>query len=152
MNKMTELQELIDTQAALLGITSNQREVWLENGELKPGSNKQTEAGLHLLDLEYRLNLAIEDLHNDSAGLLVLLVHQFAWPLQQEDLEGVSYSVAPNDNETVDVEFSLGVREPVYVVPVDNSPIEFNGQKWGFGDSSFAIAEVFAGVSAQSKP
>ena len=151
MNHMNALQQQIDDYRRLLGIQCEQREIWLENGALKPGSFKQSDSGLHLLDLEYRLVLAIERLHNDQAGLLILLVYQFSTTVDREGLEDISFSVDSNDEHTVDVEFSMGVREPVYVVPVDNSPIIFDGQQWGFGDGSINVAEVLAGVTVERK-
>ena len=146
MNTLTALQQVVDANLDLLGIKINQRELWLESGEMVPGSNKENENGLHVLDLEYRLVLAVDEISNRTSGLLILLVWNFIKSLDREGLGQPSFSVDPNDEKNSDVEINFNVRDPMNLVPVQNSPVFINGQPMGFGDGSLNTAETLAGV------
>jgi len=147
MNSLNALQSVIDDNLPLLSIQHPQRELWLEQGRLVPGSNKTDERGFHALDLEYRLVLAVDQLPRQHASLLALLVHQFVGTLDREGgLNPPDIEVHPNDERTADVEITVDVRDPVHLVEVQHSPIEFNGKKWGFGEGSLAIADQLGGV------
>lgn len=156
MSYLTTLKETITEQADILGIKPAQVDVWMEGGELEDGSYKETESGLHIQDLKYRACVAIDDLLDDNgqSAFLALLVKQFAKSIDednQQGLDGISLHIEQLDEKKVDVEITLGIREPQYVVEVQNSPIEFNGKKWGFGTATFNIATELNDVSADVK-
>lgn len=143
MKTMNEFLAMLDAQKTLLGIKPRQFDVWIENSVLVPGSNKETELGLHYMDFEYRLSCMIERLPSANGGLLCLLVHQFVNSIDdRHELESVSVDISDNDGKTVDAEITFGVRDPFYLVPVENSPIVIDGVKMGFGEGGLDVAEV----------
>ncbi|QQD22289.1 hypothetical protein GJQ54_11150 [Oceanospirillaceae bacterium ASx5O] len=149
MKTLSAWQAKIEQVKGLLGIKSEQAEVWLENAEIVPGSSKDTEDGLHYLDFEYRAVLYIERLPQEVGGLLILLAHQFVNGLGERDgLEAPTMSIIALDSgRYVDVELTFGVRDPVHIVPVENSPIVINGQPMGFAPGAWNIATEF-GIEA----
>lgn len=143
MNTMNEFVSMLDAQKSLLCIKKRQFDVWIENSVIVPGSNKETDLGLHYMDFEYRLSCMIERLPSASGGLLCLLVHQFVNNIEdRHDLESVSVDLSDNDGKTVDAEITFGVRDPFHLVPVENSPIVIDGVKMGFGEGGLDVAEV----------
>ena len=146
MKHQNALQELIDENLPLLSIKIEQRELWIENGVIEAGSNEQTELGLNWLDTVYDLVLAVDDLENVNSSLLMLLVHRFVSDLGDNKMGPLDFTVSPNDETTLDVEFRVRVRESLHLVPVENSPIEIRGQKMGFGDSEFTVAESLGSI------
>ncbi len=146
MKTLTAWAALINANRDLLGIKAEQEDTWLENAEIQPGSNKETEQGLHYLDFEYRVATVIERLPQECGGLLILLAYQFVNTLGERDgLDWPSMSVTALDSgKYVDVEVTFDARDPVYLVPVENSPIEINGQPMGFGPGGWNIAEAAA--------
>lgn len=149
MKTLTAWDEYLSQNRDLLGIKPEQAECWLENAEIVPGGNKETEHGLHYLDFEYRVATVIERLPQEVGGLLILLAYQFVNTLGERDgLDWPSMSVtALDDGKFVDVEITYDARDAIYLVPVENSPIEINGQKMGFGPGGWSIAEA-AQISA----
>jgi len=137
MKTQTAFHNILKSNLALLGMSENQFQLSGESGKLKPGSNKETEEGLHYLDFEYRQVCLIEEMPMDSLALLTLLAHKFVNDLEdrhnldETDIEWADHTIG----ESLDVEITFGVREPVNLVPVENSPIEFSGKKWGFPES-----------------
>ncbi len=137
MKTQTAFENNILENISLLGITENQFELMGESGKIKPGSNKENEGGeLHYLNFEYRQVLIIENMPMRSLALLTLLAHKFVNDLEdrhnldETEIEWSDHTIG----ESLDIEITFGVREPVNLVPVDNSPINFAGKMWGFPD------------------
>lgn len=152
MKTLSAWNAYINENRDMLGLLPEQAECWLENGEIVPGSNKETEAGLHYLDFEYRVATAIERIPTECGGLLILLVYQFVNTLGERDgLDWPSISVTSLDSgRYADVEITFDARDAIYLVEVENSPIEINGKKMGFGAGGWTfaeIAEMSAGVA-----
>lgn len=145
MKTLTAWLNRVEGVCDLLGIKASQCEVWMENAEIVPGSHKDTEDGLHYLDFEYRAALYIERLPQEVGGLLILLAHEFVNRLGERDgLEAPTMSIIALDGgRYVDVEVTFGVRDPVYIVPVENSPIIIHGQPMGFAPGAWSIADTF---------
>lgn len=137
MKTQTAFQNILNENLSLLGMSENQIELSGENGKIKPGSNKGTgDGGLHYLNFEYRQVLVIENMPMASLALLTLLAHKFVNDLEDRhnlDETEIEWS-DHNIGESLDIEITFGVREPVNLVPVENSPIEFAGKKWGFAN------------------
>lgn len=152
MKTQTAFETVIKQNLELLGIGENQLEILGEGGQVQPGSNKETEQGLHYLDFEYRQALIIENLPNESLALLTLLCHQFVNGLgEREGLFGLNVEFGPhNQGKSSDIEITFGVREAVYLVEVENSPIEHDGKKWGFGEHTLNIAGTLAPINASA--
>ncbi|MEY8251737.1 MAG: hypothetical protein RPR91_05070, partial [Colwellia sp.] len=131
MKAQSDFETLLETNQGLLGIKHDQWEITGESGQLLPGSNKETNFGLHYLDFEYRLFIEIENFPAKHFALLTLLVHQFVNGLgEREGLENVGIEFGPhNKGKSLDVEITFGVRDAVNLVEVENSPIEMNGKK-----------------------
>lgn len=145
MKTMNDFLVMIEEQKSLIGIEREQFDVWIENSVVVPGSNKETELGFHYLDFEYRMSCMIERLPSAKGGLICLLVHQFVTGIyDRENLEALSIDLSENDEKTVDAEITFGVRDPFYLVPVENSPIVIDGVKMGFGEGQLDVAEVIA--------
>jgi hypothetical protein len=146
MKAQSDLDDLINENLNLLGFGKDQFEISGEGGQVQPGSNKESEHGLHYLDFEYRQLLLIENMPIKSLALLTLISHQFVNGLgDREGLESLGIEFGPhNQGQSLDIEITFGVREPVYLVEVLNSPIEFDGKKWGFGEASFFVADQVA--------
>ncbi|CCK75047.1 hypothetical protein OLEAN_C08710 [Oleispira antarctica RB-8] len=142
MKTMNDFLAMLDEQKSLICIRRKQFDVWIESSVIVPGSNKETEDGFHYMDFEYRLCCMIERLPAAQGGLLCLLVHQFVNGLDRHELETVSVDISDNDGKTVDAEINFGVRDPFYLVPVENSPIVIDGVKMGFGEGGLDVAEV----------
>ena len=132
-----------------MGIEKDQWEITGEGGQILPGSNKETEQGLHFLDFEFRLFIEIENFPAKHFALLTLLVHQFVNGLgERDDLESVGIEFGPhNRGKSLDVEITFGVRDAVNLVEVENSPIEMNGKTWGFGEGGLDVAGSLAGMN-----
>jgi hypothetical protein len=150
MKTQTAFECVIEDNRKLLDIRKNQIELLGEGGQIKPGSNKETDQGFHYLDFEYRQALIIENLPNESLALLSLLCHQFVNGLgDREGLAGLDIEFGPhNQGKSLDIEITFGVREAVYLVEVQNSPIEHDGKKWGFGEHSLNVAGTLAPINA----
>jgi len=151
MKTLQDYKALIIANLDLLNISKNQIEIFAENGEIKPGSNKENELGLHYLDFEYRLTLEIEEMPAESLALLSLLTLQFVNNIYDRDeLDEIRFEYETNDLEkSIDIEINFGVRDPVYLVPVDtgySSPISMNGKMWGLGNGVLNVAESLAGL------
>ena len=152
MKTQSNFEKLIKQNQSLLGIDQKQYEFTGEAGRSKSGSNKETENGFHYSDFEYVQFFNIEELPNRSFALLIILVQQFVNGLgEREGLQEIDFEFGPHDKgKSMDVEITFGVRESVYLVPVDNSPIEFNGKKWGFGESEYYIAQSLGALSVNA--
>jgi hypothetical protein len=146
MKTQTDFESLINQNLNLLDIEKNQIEIFGEGGQVQPGSNKENEQGLHYLDFEYRQILVIENMPIQSLALLTLISHYFVNGLGDRDgLESLGIEFGPhNQGQSLDIEITFGVREPVYLVEALNSPIEFGGKKWAFGEHTFFIADQLA--------
>jgi hypothetical protein len=142
MKTQTEFENVIDQNLVLLGIEKNQLEILGEGGQVQPGSHKENEQGLHYLDFEYRQVLMVENMPIGSLALLTLICQQFINNLGERDqLESMGVEFGPHtQGKSLDIEITFGVRDPVHLVEVTNSPIEFGGKKWGFGDATFYVA------------
>lgn len=149
MKTFNDFETLIHSNLALLGIGKEQLEIFSDGGSVLPGSNHETEHGLHYLDIEYRLVLDIENMPGPSFGLLCLLVKRFVDGLDRDELKEIEMDFTPHDRGvTVDTQFSFGVRDPIHLVEVQESPIVFGGKKWGFGEGGLDVAESLRTVSA----
>ena len=55
-----------------------------------------------------------------------------------------------NRGKSLDVEITFGVRDAVNLVEVENSPIEMNGKKWGFGEGGLDVAGSLANLGVNN--
>jgi len=152
MKSQNDFEDLIKENLKLLGIKKNQFEIIGEDGQIKSGSNKETDDGFHYLDFEFRQVLIIENMPIASLALLTLLVHQFVLGLgEREDLQDINIDFGPHNlGKSLDIEITFGVREPVYLVEVENSPIEHGGKKWGFGTGGLDVAGSLTGMNVNA--
>lgn len=144
MNRLTlnSFADFIKANFKLLSLEENQVEFYWEDGVLEEGSNKESEEGLHFLDFKYRLVYDIENIKQKHVALLSLLAKQFVSKLKRDDLEELRIEMHQREKDnTLDIELSFGVCDPVHVTEVQNSPIEFRGKKWGIGEHEFFTAE-----------
>lgn len=148
MKTLNDFESLINENLKLLGVGKNQIEIFAEAGQVIEGGNQETEQGLHYGDIEYRLVLEVENLPNGSFALLCLLVKRFVDLLERENLAAIGLDFSPhNIGKSQDIEITFGVRDALYLVEVQNSPIEFNGKKWGFGAGGLDVAEALGAVN-----
>lgn len=152
MKTQNQLEAYLKQNFALLKIGKNQLEITGEDGQIEDGSNKESELGLHYIDLVYRQVIGIENMPQTSLALLTLLLKQFVHSLgERDDLDKLNIEWSPHNlDKSLDIEITFGVREPIYLVPVENSPIEFGGKKWGFGEADFFVASGLANLDANS--
>jgi hypothetical protein len=142
MKTLKKLQDLIDNNKELLNINIEKRHCFMENGVISRGANKEDENGFHYIDHNFRLMLQVEQMPSQSGPLLMLLVQQFVNALKGDDQKEWSIEIDVNeDYKTVDVEIGFDVTEPHYLVEVNESPIEINGKKMGYGTHNFDVAE-----------
>lgn len=148
MKTLNEFERMISENLGLLGIGKNQFEIFAEAGQVLEGGNQETETGFHYADIEYRLVLDIENLPNGSFALLCLLVKRFVDLLERNNLAAIEMDFSPhNIGQSQDVEITFGVRDALHLVEVENSPIVFNGKKWGFGEGGLDVAETLGTIN-----
>jgi hypothetical protein len=146
MNYVDTIKSFIKENSTQMDIEFQKVESWMEKGLMKSGSTKESDKGLHLMDLEYQLFLKVSTLKKDAIEKLILLVNQYKKSVNSKGIDSASFSYTTNESG-VDMTFSMLVYQPIYVVEVSNSPIEFGGKKWGIGDGSINVAESLSHVN-----
>ena len=141
MKTMTRWQQYIKENLTYLGVDETHVEVWTENGKPVSGGMHDTPDGMRYIDFEYRLATAVDEMPAEVGGLLIAMAYHFVDGLDRAELEEIDIDISPLDEgRLVNVEITFGVRDPIFLEPVQNSPIVINGQKMGFSPGSWNVA------------
>jgi hypothetical protein len=140
MKKLNDLNTLLKDNQDWMNFGCEQSEVWLENSRVERGSSEETDDGLHYLDFKYRLCASIDGLQAQKGDALIVLLHCFTNQMDDDFLGELEIDITPSDDRLVDVEITMMVNEPIYLVEVEKSPIHFNGKYWGFGEGGLTFA------------
>lgn len=147
MSCLDKFETLMNDNQHWMEVSREQRTVWMEQTKVDSGSNEQNENGLHYLDHKYRLVASIEDLQAEKGHAVLVLVRHFANELHDDFLGELEVEIDPSGDNTVNVEITMNVKDPVYLMPVsEETPIKFSGQYWGFKDGSLTVGTSIAGV------
>lgn len=140
MKKLNALSTLLKDNQDWMNVGADQREVWMEQSKIERGSNEQSENGLHYLDFKYRLCASIDGLQAKKGEALLVLIHGFTNQMDDDFLGELEIDITPSDDHLVDIEITMMVNDPIYLVEVNESPIYFSGKYWGFGEGGLTFA------------
>ncbi|MDP2548893.1 phage tail protein [Oceanobacter sp. 4_MG-2023] len=151
MQTLDSLAALIHDNRQLLGITRQGYDLWIDSGTIEPGSNRETERGLHFCDYRYRLALSIDAMHGHRGGLLLAMLHNWETSLSREvraDLDEpqiiTSTATKNRGGRILQVEYTLDVRDGIYLTRDSNGPVQAIGDRWTFGEHTLNIAEAIS--------
>ncbi|WP_226648146.1 phage tail protein [Microbulbifer variabilis] len=113
-------------------VAETKLDAWMENGRLASAS-KNLGNGIRVSRAEYDAVILLEEYRGDSALLFALVT---TW-LMEHDKDRDKYQLAepeievtPIDKNLVDVEITIRFLENVDLVPDDNGPITYQGQRY----------------------
>ncbi len=129
------LQKLQAFTAFLLAqnlVGNNRLDSWTENAKLVPAAKNKGQ-GYLICRLEYDAVISLERFAGDEALLMVLVC---AWLHDHDDSRDDDGLPAPDididilDNQCTDIELSIRFREDIDLIPDEDGPVTFNGQRW----------------------
>lgn len=142
-----KLKQLTDFICQQNLVDENQINSWVENGKMIPASKKLGE-GYLVCRFEYDAIFSIENFVGNPTLLMALVS---IWLTENDSKRHDDNLPAPDmdvdiiDRDAADVEIGIQFREDIEIIPNDNGPIEFNGQRWELGVVPSYVANV-AGV------
>jgi len=147
---LESLNALLLENLKLLGINRQSFDLWIDQGTIEIGSGKETEKGLHFCDYQYRLALSIEAMHAHRGGLLLAMLHNWECSLDEctrRDLSAPQVITSSTTKQSgggkvLQVEYTLDVRDGIYLTRSSNGPVVANGERWTFGNHELGIAEA----------
>ena len=142
MKSLNDLNELIWQNRQSLGISRQNYDVFMEGGTLEPGGLRHDENGIRYADYRYDMALEIEQLHSDRAAILMVMLRQWVDGLENRNgLDEPKLLTTPLSSKKVDVEMTLEVRDPIYIHPDVNGPLELAGVRYSIGEAVWNVAQ-----------
>lgn len=133
---------------------AEQLDYWMENGTSEPAS-KRIGNGLLLCRFKYDAVFSVERYSQDADLFLALLC---VWLMENDcnrddlDLPPPEVDVTPLDDFTVDLEIKITFDEGITVVPDDNGPILFNGNRYSVAPAVISDANKVGVGDTQERP
>jgi hypothetical protein len=113
-----------------------QLDSWMESGTVKLEPKNMGAGGVIVAQLSYQAVFTVEGLPFRLVDPAMLLAVAAAW-VQEHDhdrdmrgLEDPTYTVTPLDDATADMELAVDFIEPLSLIPDENGPISWQGQRW----------------------
>lgn len=143
MKSLNSLNDLIFSNRKALGIARQNYDVFIEGGTLEPGGMREDENGIRYTDYRYDLALQIENICASRAGILLVMLRNWVdCQKNRDDLGQPSVITTTLSSNKVDVEMTLEVRDPIYIHPDANGPMEIAGQRYAIGEKAWSVAET----------
>ncbi|WHI46798.1 phage tail protein [Microbulbifer sp. VAAF005] len=127
-----KLQEITAHLLAANLVPQEKFESWMEEGRIETAS-KNLGNGIRISRTEYDAVIVLEEYSGDAALVLALVT---TWLMENDSsrfdngMPEPQIEVTPIDDKSVDVEITIRFFENVDLVPDDNGPISYQGQRY----------------------